>query len=119
MGTPTQKKKSGVTAVWGTSDASVTATNQGIVQSVGRKDSAEKDFILDENGYTLGVIYFDEKSQYTVGILCKTSMTIPTVGGSMTIGGAALHVDDVDLKWENKGWKKCDVVVTKYADTLV
>jgi hypothetical protein len=67
----------------------------------------------------VGVVYFDEKSEYTVEILCKASMTIPTISGTMTIGGTAMLVDDVDIKWQNKGWKMLSVVVRKYTDPLV
>lgn len=119
MASPTMKKKSGITAVWGTSDASVTATNQGIVHSVSRKNAAEKDYILDENGYTVGVVFFDQKNEYTVEILCKDSMTNPTVGGVMTIGGDAnMLVMDFDLKWSHKGFKMLSVNLTRYTDVL-
>lgn len=118
MANPTKKLKSGVTAVWGTTDAGVTA--QGIVHSVSKKGASEKDYIHDENGYTVGMIIFDQRKEYTVEILCKDSMSEPASGDAMTIGGDSnVLVMDPEIKWTHKGWKMLSLTATRFTDVLV
>jgi len=121
MASATMKMKSGVTAVWGTEE--ITAqSNYGIVTSASRKKTSEKETVPDGNGYTVGLVFFDQKSEVSLDIICKSSMTEPSVGDTITFQTSPAVsgiVMDADLKWDNKSTKKMTVTATQFTDTLV
>ncbi len=121
MATATMKMKAGVTAVWGTSEITAQA-NFGIVTAASRKKTSEKEYVQDEQGYTVGMVLFDEKSELLLDIVCKSGMTEPSVGDSITFQSSPAVtgiVMDAELKWDNKSTKKLTVTATKFTDTLV
>lgn len=113
----TMKLKAGVTAVWGSSE--VGDPGFGKVVSGKRAHASEKDFIFDEDGETVGEIFFDEKDELEISVLCKSAMTNPVTSGSITIAGLAGLIQDWDLAWENKSTKKLNIKATKFAAALV
>jgi len=119
MGTARIKKKSGVTCDWGTSSLQA-QTNWGIVTAGSRKKTSELEEVPDESGYAVGLVYFNEKEELQVDVICKSSMSEPAVGDSITFSsGVTGFIKDVDLKWDNKSTKKMTVTATKYAETMV
>jgi hypothetical protein len=112
----TMKMKAGVTAVWGASE--VGDPGYGKVLSAKRAHAAEKDFVYDEDGETVGEIFFDEKDELEIGVICKSGMTNPTTGNSITIATLAGLIQDWDIAWENRSTKKLNIKATKFSSAL-
>ena len=111
------KLKAGTTAVWGTSGAGTNAN--GIIQSASRKRTSEKEPILDTDGETVGMTWFDPKDELELEILCANSITPPVQGDTLTVDSLAGLVMDATIKWANKGYKMLTVTATKFVNTLV
>lgn len=116
MPNPTMKMKSGVTAVWGTTDAGAPA-DYGIVRSVSRKRNAEKEMLPDGDGNTAGFCIYDEKDEFTLEVTCKSGMANPTIGGEITVNSLKAYIMDFEVKWDAKGYKGLSISATRFVDS--
>ncbi|HTJ78537.1 MAG TPA: hypothetical protein VL357_06035 [Rariglobus sp.] len=91
-------------------------SGNGIVTSGNNKLDGEKLEVADENGYTVAVIYFNEKNQCSFEMIVKTAAPALARGDEITLCGvAACLVDDTELMFANKDVQKFRVNATKYA----
>lgn len=101
------------TITWGAGDGA----SVGKVQSASNKLGGDKVELLDENGETFSVIYFNDKNECEFEAITLAAVTPPVRGDAITIGGVAnCLVDEVELKWANKTAKMIVVRATKYAN---
>lgn len=90
-------------------------TGVGYVTTGRHRAYSEKVEIQDENGYTVAVVYFDEKNDVEFEMVIKTSAPAIAVGDGVTICGIAYAlVDEVEKMWEQRGVQKFRVKATNY-----
>ena len=104
--------------MWGTGSILSTA----IVTDIRRKDGGETDFLLDNNGFKNGMIFFDDDTELEVDIIVQSTTTKPNRGDALnitnalgTINGTVL-IDNPEVKWTQKGWTKMTVPGTAHAN---
>ena len=102
-------KSKGSTVVWGTGGVSAAASGYGVCLSANRALSTEKEEIPDENGNAQGVVYYNEKEELTIEALCKTNVTMPAIGDTISVDGVSGYVESAEKKWEHKGTMKISV----------
>jgi hypothetical protein len=107
------KLAAGVTVVWGTAGVS----NQGFgkLMSVSRAHGAEREKIPDEEGNTVGAVWFDEDDVLTLEVLCSSAATNPDIADTITADGVSGYVDNWEKKWDHKGTKKLSIKCTRFA----
>ena len=93
----------GQTALWGM-DGSVYT---GIITSFSRDDDSDEGEILDNNGYRIGDITFNEKTTFSLEILIQTGTVLPVVGAVITIDSiSSAIVKSVGKTYGQKDWRK-------------
>jgi hypothetical protein len=70
-------------AVWGISSVAYT----GFCKSITITRNGEESKIFDGNGFTIGIILFDDKDEGTVEMVLQTTDEIPTRGTVVTVAG--------------------------------
>jgi len=95
----------GQSAVWGI-ESEMQTLQSGIVRSVTRKKTGEKDYLYDYEGFTITQIFFDDREEVELEVVCKSDTVAPTNGATLAIGSVSFLVQDSDLAWEQRGWKK-------------
>ncbi|WP_448579267.1 hypothetical protein [Thermosphaera sp.] len=108
----------GESAVWGI-ESDLRGLQSGLVLSVSRKRNVETDSIYDHEGYTIAQIYYDEREEVELEVICKSDTTAPAAGDTLTIGAVQFLVQDSELIWENRGWKKLRTRATYYPNLIV
>jgi hypothetical protein len=103
----------GATAVWGI-ESDLRALQSGLVVSVTRKSTGEKDHILDYEGFEQAVVYFADKEEVELEVICLAATTAPLRGTTLTIGSVKFLVDGSDLAWAQRGHKKLKTQATYY-----
>ena len=101
------------TITWGAGGAG----SLGKIQSGSRKLSGDKVELLDENGEVFSAIYFNNKNECEFEAVFLSTVTLPSRGDTITIGGiASCLVDDIEEKWANNNAKMFTIRATKYAN---
>jgi len=108
----------GQAAVWGI-EANYKDLQSGLVRSVTRKNSGEKDYIYDYEGFTIAQIFFDDREEVSLEVVCKADTAAPANGDTLTVGGVAFLVQDSDLAWEQRGWKKLRTNATFFPNVVL
>lgn len=103
----------GQAAVWGIETA-YKSLQSGLVRSVTRKVTGEKDYIYDEEGFTIAQIFFDDREEVELEVICASGTAAPANGDTLTISSIAFLVQDSDLAWEQRGWKKLKTRATYF-----
>ena len=109
-------KMKGVTALWGVGNI----YSSEIVTDISRDDGGEIDFLLDNNGFKNGKIYYDDEVSISVDLICAATTVYPNRGDVLSITTAAttitgsLLVDKRTIKWTQKGWVKMTIAATAY-----
>ncbi len=103
----------GATAVWGI-ESELQALQSGLVVSVTRKDTGEKDVILDYEGFEAAVVFFGDKEEVELEVICLAATVAPARGTTLTIGTTKFLVDGSDRAWQQRGWKKLKTQATYY-----
>jgi len=116
MTTPVIK---GRAAIWGIKDTSGDTHESSIITRMSRKRDGETDFLFDNDGFTVTEIFFDDKDVVTIEVICETATSIPARGDDITIVSIDAIVQDAELVWEQKGWKKLSINATKFANLSV
>jgi hypothetical protein len=104
----------GADAVWGI-ESDYRSLQSGLVVSVTRKSTGEKDTILDYEGFVAAAIYFDDREEIELEVICKAGSSptaAPVRGTTLTVGAYKFLVDGSDLAWERRGWKKLKTQAT-------
>ena len=106
------KLKPGVTAVWGTGGLS--AQGFGKLRSAGRSRNAQREQLPDEEGNTVGLVYFDETDELSLEVMCASSMTNPEVGDTIAVDSVTGYVDSWEIRWDHKGVKMLSIKATRF-----
>src|SRR4051812_5203502 len=86
---PTVKGDSSV--VWGAGSVVSTAVHAagavtlGIITDAEKGSSADKIEIMDENGFVVTVVYFNNKNECSFGMIVKTSVPSLDIGDTFTL----------------------------------
>ena len=93
----------GKTALWGMDGAVFT----GVITSFSKDDDSDEGEILDNNGYRIGSITYNQKSTFSLEILIESTTTLPSVGDLVTIDTIAnCIVMTVGKAYGQKDWRK-------------
>ncbi|WP_043588982.1 hypothetical protein [Geminisphaera colitermitum] len=91
-------------------------SGNGIIVSGSKKGNSEKLEVGDENGFTVAVIWFNNKKQCSFEMIVKTAAPELEEGDEIELCGvAACYVDDVEEVWAQKDVRRFRVNATKYA----
>lgn len=91
-------------------------SGSGIITGGNKKSEAEKLEVIDENGFVVSVIYFNNKKECSFDMVVKTAAPDLAPGDTITICGVALClVDNCEEIWAQKDVRKFRVSATKYA----
>lgn len=109
-----QRLSSGTTIVWGTSG--VSTQGYGKLLSASVKRGAAKEKLPDEEGNTCGVVYYDEEDTLVLEVMCKSSITLPEIGGTVMLDSVTGYIDDAERKWENRNVKKLSITASRFVN---
>jgi hypothetical protein len=102
------------TVIWGASGLYTTAN--GIITGGNKKAESEQLAVKDENGFTVAVIFFDQKNKFSFEMIVKTSAPALAVGDPITVAGVVnALVDDTEEIWAQADTRKFRVNATKYS----
>ena len=97
--------------VWGT--AGVYAS--GLITSASKLKTANKRLILDNNGGTVTIVYFDKRNECEFSMIVETAAPDLDIGDQIAIGGVAnCRVDNCREEWRNDQEKMFTVNATAY-----
>ena len=99
--------------VWGTDELDPQG-NIGIITRGNSKRTSDKVEIKDNNGYTVTVVYFNERNETSIEIVYQGTATLPEIGDDVTIAGIPCICDNTEIVWEQAGVKKFTLNATKY-----
>lgn len=112
MANPTIKGDS--TILWG-ADGVYAGTNVGFVTTGSKELTGEKVEVKDKNGFTVSVIYFDDKHNVQFEAIIQTQAPALARGDGATICGLAYClIDSVDQLWANNDARKYRIRATNY-----
>lgn len=103
----------GQAAVWGI-EAAHKDLQSGLVRSVTHKKSGETDFLYDHEGFTIAEVFFDDREEVELEVVCKADTAAPANGDTLAIGGVSFLVQGSDFGWEQRGWKKLKTQATYF-----
>lgn len=99
------------TVIWGTGGNYA----GGIITSCSKDNTTEKLEVLDNNGYTVAVIYFNQKGECEFEMIVQTSAPTLAHGDQITICGAVnALVENTKQVWAQRDVCKFQVKATKY-----
>ena len=111
-------KMKGVVALWGVGNI----YSSEIVTDISRDDDGEIDFLLDNNGFKNGAIFYDDNTPVQVDLICSATTVRPSRGDALAISNAmgtitgTLMVMKTTVKWTQKGWQKLTISATAYVN---
>jgi len=112
MANPTIKGDN--TILWGAGGV-YAATGAGFVTRGSKELTGEKTEIKDKDGFTVAVVYFDEKKNVQFEAIVSTAAPALARGDAATICGVAnCLIDRVEELWENQDARKYRVYATNY-----
>lgn len=99
--------------LWGA--AGYYTTSYGLIQSGNKKLEGEMLEVKDENGFTVAMIYFDDKMKFSFEMNVKTAAPALARGDQITVAGVVnAIVEGTEELWENKNVRRFRVEATKY-----
>jgi hypothetical protein len=105
----------GVQALWGMDGTLFT----GILTGYDDNSDSDEGEILDNNGYRITDITFNQKSEYTLTILIQAGTTLPVVGAMVTIGAVAnCIVKSVGRTYGQKDWRKFKMMAKNFVNLV-
>lgn len=104
----------GRSAVWGIATESGDTYAGGIVQGQEILRDGEVDYIFDDEGFTITEIFFDDRDECSIDVLCEAATALPERGDDIAIAGVDCIVQSATLKWEKKAWKMLNVKAKKF-----
>jgi len=100
------------TVLWGTSGGTTLA---GIIVRVRNQLTGEMVEVPDENGFTISVVYFNDKNELEVEMIVQTSYPTIARGTVVTIMGLSCLSGDYEKVWEQKGVRKYTLKATLWS----
>ena len=100
----------GTGGTWGTDGAGIDDA-YGTILSASIKRASEKEKYPDNNGETIGYLYYDYRYEGQFEALIPGTLE---PGDEVDIGGVTLYVNDSEKQWESKGWSKYRVSAEKH-----
>lgn len=101
------------TVIWGTGGI---YSGTGIITDAEVGDSSDKMEIQDENGFTVAVIYFNQKNECQFNMIVKTSMPTLEIGDLISIGGVAnCQVENIRRMWKQNDVAKYAITAVRYS----
>jgi DNA/RNA endonuclease YhcR with UshA esterase domain len=101
------------TVLWGTAGGT---TISGIIVSVRDQLTGEMVEIPDEVGFTVTVVFFNDRDECEVQLIVKTSVPDLKRGDAVTIAGIDnCLVTEREVNWEQKGARKLTVKATRWS----
>lgn len=102
----------GTEALWGIGNI-----YSGLLQSARRRKTGEDDMIGDGDGQTVTKIFFDDRYEWELELICQSATPEPDRGDALTIDSdTACFVLDTELQWEWRGWKRLRITAHKFAN---
>ncbi len=102
------------TILWG-ADGVYSAAGCGFVTTGSKELTGDKVEIKDKNGFTIAVVYFDDKSNVQFEAIVATSAPALARGDAATICGIAYClIDSAEEMWANNDARKYRVRATNY-----
>lgn len=101
-------------AVWGTSGAGT--VTEGVILRCRVAKKADKEPLPDEEGFTIGMVFFNHSDEVEVEVIAKDAAALPEQGASFTAATITGLVMDAELVWEYRGLKKMKVMLTRFAN---
>lgn len=105
----------GRAAIWGVVTESGDTHAAGLILSQGRQIVSESDGIADNEGFTITKVYFDQRDECDIDVICEAATAAPDIGDDIQIAGIDCIVESCDLKWQQKGWKGLNIKAKKYS----
>lgn len=111
---PSPAIKGDSTILWG-ADGVFTASGCGFVTTGSSELTGEKVEIKDKLGFTVAVVYFDDKKNMSFEAVISTAAPTLARGDAATICGIAYTlIDSVEELWANNDARKYRVRATNY-----
>jgi hypothetical protein len=102
-------------AVWGISSVAYT----GFCVSISLKRDGEESKIFDGNGFTLGLILYDDKDECTVDMILQTTDTVPTRGTVVTVASqVGFIVKSIERMWNQRDQAKWRFTADHYLNVV-
>lgn len=105
----------GRAAIWGIEVGGSDTYAAGLV--VGQRHGKESAtaFVKNQEGHTVGEIFYDDKDQCDIDVDSESGTTLPDTGDDVTIDDVECIVQSAELKWENEKIKRFSLKATKFA----
>ena len=114
----TTPKIKGRNAIWGMEHTDGDTYASGLVVDKNWNITGETDFIFDDNGFTITEIFFDDRDELEVNIICESATALPARGDEINLCGISCLVQSAGLVWNNRKWKMLSVKVTRYVNLV-
>ena len=106
----------GRAAIWGIKTESGDTYAAGIITNQARVITGEEDFVFDNDGFTIAEVFFDDRDECDINIICESATTPPARSDDIQIVGIDCIVQSAEIKWDQKGWKLLNVKAKKFAN---
>jgi hypothetical protein len=115
MSTPTTPTINGYPALWGM-DGSVYT---GMITAFDGNDMADDGELLDNNGYKITDITFNQNSEYQLTITMESGTVKPAIGTLLTIDGVAnCIVKTTGRTYGQKDWRKLKLTAKNWVNLV-
>ena len=101
--------------IWGIETEAGDTHAAGLIVSQNHGIDGGVAFVKDQEGHTVGEIFFDDKDECDVDVDCETGTTLPARGDDVQIAGIDCIVQTASFKWENEKTKRFNLKATKFA----
>lgn len=105
----------GRSCVWGIENDGDTFA-AGVVVDMSHAVDGDTDFVLDGQGFVIAEVFFNDKDECEVNVLCEQETAVPARGDDVIIAGIECIVQSASVKWNQKGWKMLSIKGTKFAN---
>ena len=103
-------------AVWGISSVAYA----GFCESITLERDGEESLIFDGNGFTIGVILFDDRDTGTVEMRLQTTDTVPTRGTVVTVASIVSFIVMTNRKvWNWRDQAKWSFTVKNFVNLVI
>ena len=99
----------GQNCIWGTTEAGVSGHGGGIIVSAENNRNYPNEPIEGEEGQEVGILFYDDTWDITVGVVCTSSTQEPQKGAAIQCGGLKGYVTNCRKAWANKGKKQLTI----------
>lgn len=106
----------GRAAIWGIVTSGGDTYAAGIITNQEKVITGEEEFIYDNEGFTITEVFFDDRDECDINIICESGTSEPARGDDIQIVGIDCIVQSATVKWEQKGWKLLNVKAKKFAN---